>query len=155
MRTQRTVRWLLISLLSLVVVFPAIRGQAAGDNPLVTAAKNGDVQSVRALIAKRADVNVPGNDGSSALLWAAYNGEVEMTRALLAAGAVVDMANRYGVTPLLQASRAGDTAVMQVLLERGPRGCGALAAVARVAGKRGGSGSRTDCVDVGRRGRPR
>jgi ankyrin repeat protein len=121
MRTQRTVRWLLISLLSLVVVLPAIRGQAAGDNPLVTAAKNGDVQSVRALIAKRADVNVPGNDGSSALLWAAYNGEVEMTRALLAAGAVVDMANRYGVTPLLQASRAGDTAVMQVLLEAGAK----------------------------------
>jgi uncharacterized protein len=121
MRTQRTVRWLLISLLSLVVLFPAIRGQAAADNPLVIAAKNGDLPAVRALITKRADVNVPGNDGSSALLWAAYNGEVEMTRALLAAGAVVDFANRYGVTPLLQASRTGDAAVMQLLLEAGAK----------------------------------
>ena len=39
MRTQRTSRWLLASVLFLLFVFPAFRGQAAGDGPLVTSAK--------------------------------------------------------------------------------------------------------------------
>ena len=92
MRTQRTSRWLLISLLSLAVVLPAMRGQAAGDNPLVAAARDGDLQAVRALIAKRGNVNEPARDGSTALLWAVYHSDLEMARALIAAGAAVEHA---------------------------------------------------------------
>ncbi len=120
MRTLRTSRWLLISLLSLVILLPARGGQAAGEsNTVVAAARDGDVQAVRSLIAKRANVNVRGSDGSSALLWAAYNSDSEMVRALIAAGAEVNSPNRYGITPLLQASRTGDAAVMGALLKAG------------------------------------
>ena len=118
MRTQRKYGWLSI-VLSSVLVVSAVWGQAAGENPVVAAARDGDLQAVRALIAKRANVNEPARDGSTALVWAAYHSNLEMTRALLAAGAAVDTANNYGITPLLQASRAGDAAVMQALLKAG------------------------------------
>src|SRR5215210_7287311 len=106
MRTRRTFRWL--PLLSLVLLLPAVGGQAAGDPALVIAAKNDDLQAVRALIAKRANVNEPARDGSTALLWATYNSNLDMARVLIDAVAPVNTPNHYGITPLLQASRAGD-----------------------------------------------
>lgn len=119
MRTQPTSKTLLMALLALAVGLSALRGQAAGDNPLVVAAKDDDVQAVRALIAKRANVNEPTRDGSTALLWAAYHSNLEMVRALIAAGAKVDTPNQYDITPLLQASRVGDAGVMQALIRAG------------------------------------
>ena len=52
MRTRRTLRRLLTSLLPLVILLPAVGGQAAGDASLVAAAKSDDLQAVRALIAR-------------------------------------------------------------------------------------------------------
>jgi cytohesin len=138
MRTRRTSTWLLTSLLALLVLFPVIRGQAAGDAPIVAAAKNDDLPAVRALLAKRSNVNDAGRDGSTALLWAAYNSDLEMARALIAAGGAVNTPNHYGITPLLQASRAGDAPMLAALLKAGadigakhPDGETALMAVAR------------------------
>jgi ankyrin repeat protein len=101
------------------MAFPGGRGQAAGDNPVVEAARRGDVATVRALIAKRASVNEPSRDGSTALLWAAYHADLPMVQALIAAGATTNTANKYGVSPLLQASRTGATPVVQALLRAG------------------------------------
>src|SRR5215467_4265181 len=98
-------RWLLISLLSFVTIFAAVLWSAAGDPALVGAAKDGDFETVRSLIAKRVDVNEPARDGSTALLWAVHQSDVRMVRALIAAGANFTTANHYGVTPLLEASR--------------------------------------------------
>lgn len=119
MRTQGHPRWLLAALLSLVTLFAGISGLAAGDNAVVTAAKDGDLKALRALIAKRANVNEPARDGSTALLWAVYNSDVEMTRALIDAGAALNLANQYGITPLIQASRTGDTPVISALMKAG------------------------------------
>jgi ankyrin repeat protein len=119
MRSQWISRWLPILLLALVTVLPAVRGQAAGDSPLVAAAKKDDLSAVRALIAKRADVNEPAGDGSTALLWAAYHSNLEMARTLIAAGARVNAPNRYGITPLHQASRTGDAPLIAALLKAG------------------------------------
>ena len=87
MCTRRRSRWMLTSLLSLVILLPAMGGQAASDTPLVTAARNDDLQTVRGLIAKRPDVNEHAPDGSTAILWATYHSNLEMARALIAAGA--------------------------------------------------------------------
>src|SRR4026207_187085 len=106
MRTRRTSRWLLTSLLSLVILFPAVGGQAAGDSPLVAAAKDDDLQPARAPPAKRANVNEHARDGSTAILWATYHSNLEMARALLAANAAVNTPNHYGITPLATARRA-------------------------------------------------
>ena len=119
MRTRRILRWLLTSALLLLIVLPAIRGQAAGDSPLVAAAKDDDLQTVRSLIAKRVNVNEIARDGSTALLWATYHSDLEMARALIAAGAGVNTSNHYAVTPLLQASRSGDAPLIAALLKAG------------------------------------
>jgi len=107
------------SCLLFVLVLCAGRGQAAGDSAVVTAAKDGDVRAVRALIAKRVNVNEPARDGSTALLWAVYNADLDMTRALISAGAAVNTPNKYGVTPLLQASRTGELPIVAALVKGG------------------------------------
>jgi uncharacterized protein len=119
MHAARNSGWLLVSFLAIVMAFPGGLGQAAGDNPVVEAARRGDIAAVRALIAKRANVNEPSRDGSTALLWAAYHADLPMAQALIAAGATTNAANKYGVTPLLQASRTGATPVVQALLRAG------------------------------------
>ena len=120
MRTQRNSAWLRTSLVSLVIVVGAVGvGGQTGDAPLVAAARNDDLQAVRALIAKRANVNEHARDGSTAILWAAYHSNLEMARALVAAGAAVNTPNHYGITPLLQASRSGDAPVVAALLKAG------------------------------------
>ena len=121
MRMQRTSSWLLVSLFALVVTSPVLWGQVATDNPVVAAARDGDVRAVRALIAKGAKVNDPAKDQSTALLWAAYHSDLEMTRALLAAGAKVDAPNKYGITPLIQASRTGDAPIVSALVRAGAK----------------------------------
>ena len=119
MHAARNAAGLLIAFLTIVFVFPGGSGQAAGESPLVEAARKGDVAAVRALIAKRADVNEPGRDGSTALLWAAYQSDLPMAQALIAAGAKPNTPNKYGVTPLLQASRTGAAPLVQALLRAG------------------------------------
>jgi uncharacterized protein len=117
MRNRRAWRWQ-VGLFVVLALVPWVVLQAA-DPSIVTGAQRNDLAAVRALIAKRVDVNQPAGDGSTALLWAVYNANVDMTRALLAAGAAPDTPNRYGVTPLLQASRTGDGPIMAALLKAG------------------------------------
>ena len=123
MWTRKTSSWLLTlssSLLALGIAIPAVVGHAAGGDPsLVAAAKNDDLQGVRAQIAKHVNVNEAARDGSTALLWAVYNSNLDMTRALIAAGAPVNTPNHYGITPLLQASRSGDASMIGMLLKAG------------------------------------
>jgi len=102
-----------IALLAGAGVSPAAHAGVAA------AARNSDVEAVRAQLAAGADVNAPENDGTSALLWAAYQSSPELVSLLLAAGADPNAANRFGVTPLLQASRYGDAATMRALLAGG------------------------------------
>ena len=120
MRTPgQSTRRLLISLLSFVTIFAAVLWTAASDPALVVAARDGDFETVRALLAKRVNVNEPARDGSTAVLWAVHHSDLKMVRALVAAGANVNTPNRYGVTPLLEASRTGDTPMIAELLKAG------------------------------------
>jgi ankyrin repeat protein len=113
-------RRVLILLLSCVpMIFGAILIQAAGDPAITVAAKDGDFDTVRTLLAKNVNVNEAARDGSTALLWAVHHSDLKMVRALIAGGANFTTANHYGVTPLLEASRTGDTPIMAELIKAG------------------------------------
>jgi ankyrin repeat protein len=122
MRTRETSRWLVTTLLCLLilpaVIYQAV-GYAAGDAPLVAAAKSDNLPAVRALIAKHANVNEHATDGSTAILWATYHSDLEMAQALISAGAAVNTPNHYGITPLLQACGSGDAPLIAALLKAG------------------------------------
>ena len=87
--------------------------------PLIDAARNGDKDSLRALIAKKADANATEPDGSTALHWAAYRDDLESADLLIRAGAKINAANDLGATPLWTASQNGSVAMVRKLLEAG------------------------------------
>jgi cytohesin len=97
----------------------ALVDSAAAATTVAAAAREGDLNQVRELIAAGAAVNEPERDGSTAVLWAAYQSDPAMIEALIEAGADVNAPNGLGVTPLLQAARTGDAPVIQALLEGG------------------------------------
>ncbi len=120
MRTPgKSTRRLILPLLFVMIFAAIILGQTTKDPAIVVAARNGDFEAVRALVAKHVDVNEIARDGSTALLWAVYHSNVPMARALIGAGANFAAPNRYGVTPMLQASRNGDTPMIAELLKVG------------------------------------
>ncbi len=81
------------------------------------AASAGQTETVKVLIAGRADVNLSAG-AQTPLAMAAYNGDAEMVKALLAAGAAVD--SKVGSeTALMMAASKGRTDVIKVLLSKG------------------------------------
>jgi ankyrin repeat protein len=102
---------------------------ASGDRPaLVDAARNGDQDSLRALLQKKVDVNAAEADGSTALHWASYRDDLESAGLLIGAGAKVNATTDLGVTPLWAASQNGSAAMVRRLLEAGANPNAALVA---------------------------
>jgi ankyrin repeat protein len=83
------------------------------------AVQRGDLAAVRALLAKKLDVNVPQADGATALHWAVYKQDLAAVDLLLRAGATATAANGFGATPLSLAAEGGNAAIVQRLLEAG------------------------------------
>jgi ankyrin repeat protein len=101
------------------VVALVVTSNAAGKSDVADAAMRGDKAAVQKLIAEKADVNAPQNDGATALHWAVYRGDKELVGILVRAGANPKAANREGSTPLWLASINGDAAIIAGLLEAG------------------------------------
>ena len=86
-------------------------GQVANNNKpalgaltaLAFAARQGDLNSARILVAAKADVNLPAADNSTPLLIAVRNGNYELASFLLDNGADPNIANTNLVTPLYEA----------------------------------------------------
>ena len=92
-------------------------GQA--DEALLLAAKSGDSETVKALLANDATVNAMQADGTTALHWAARADAVDVVDLLLHAGASPGLANRYGITALALAAENGNAEIVRSLLNFG------------------------------------
>src|SRR5690349_15599863 len=76
----------------------------AAEPTLLDAAERGDRAAVTRMLARGADPNAPGPDGTTAIMYAASNGDVELVRALLKAGANVKLKNQFGTSAITEAA---------------------------------------------------
>jgi ankyrin repeat protein len=86
---------------------------------LITAARNGDVETIQKLIDAGFDIDCELKYSATALILAAARGHNEICQMLIKAGAKVNRRNRFGATPLLEATEKGHLLVMKTLVEMG------------------------------------
>src|SRR5579863_197383 len=89
------------------------------ESQLSDAVKKGDAAAVKALLAKKADVNAAASDSSTPLDWAVDGNNLEIANLLLGAGANVNGSTRYKITPLALACENGNAAMIERLLQAG------------------------------------
>ncbi len=88
----------------------------ADESPLMLAALGGQLDIVKSLIARDADVNKPG---WTPLHYAATRGHLDVMRLLLDQNAYIDAASPNGTTPLMMAAFYGTPSAVKLLLEAG------------------------------------
>ena len=94
--------------------------QAFGaSSEIADATMNRNKDAVRSLLLKKADVNAPQVDGTTALHWAVRTDDLETADLLIRAGANVSAANREGVTPLMLAATNGSARMLDKLIKSG------------------------------------
>src|SRR6266436_756116 len=95
----------------------AVLGAAVSD--LADAAMKGNKAAVRSLLQKKADVDAPQVDGTTALHWAVRLDDLETAELLIRAGANASAANRAGATPMQLAALNGHAAMIESLIAAG------------------------------------
>ena len=83
------------------------------------AVMNKDKEALRALLVKKADVNAPQADGTTALHWAVRQDDLESVDLLVRAGANVSVANRDGATAMYLACLNGNAGMVEKLIKAG------------------------------------
>ena len=94
-------------------------GLFAAGSEVADAASKGNKEAVRALLLKKADVNAPQTDGTTALHWAVQADNLELADILLNAGAKASAANLDGATPMLLATINGNAPMVERLIKAG------------------------------------
>jgi hypothetical protein len=80
------------------------------------AAGDGDVATIKRMLAEGVDVNVQGPQGVQPLHEAAYHGHVDAVRVLVEVGAEVEASDAGGATPLHTAAYQGHLALVKTLV---------------------------------------
>jgi ankyrin repeat protein len=88
---------------------------------LLEAVRLNEIEEVKKLIEKGADVNVVDEYGATALYWASYKGHSEIVKILIEAGADVNVVNRDGETALYWTSSWGYSEIVKILKEAGAK----------------------------------
>jgi uncharacterized protein len=101
------------------VLLMAAMNLMAATSDVADAAMKGNKEAVRSLLLKKADVNAPQVDGTTALHWAVSSDDLETADLLIRAGAKVTATNREGVMPLQIAAVNGNAAMIDKLIKAG------------------------------------
>jgi uncharacterized protein len=103
----------------LPVLFALSLTSFGASSEVANAAQSRNHEALRVLIQKKADVNQPQPDGSTALHWAAHWADLEAADLLIQSKAKVDPPNRDGATPLFLAALNGSSPMVEKLLKAG------------------------------------
>ena len=125
-RDERGLTGLLIAIrepsprvIQVLLASPQTKVEIRNDNdesPLMLAAIKGQMDLVKQLIARDADINKPG---WTALHYAASSGQVEIMKLLLEKYAFIDAQSPNGTTPLMMAAMYGSPESVKLLLDEG------------------------------------
>ncbi len=95
------------------------RGATAADDALYRAARRGDEDSVKRLLAEGADPNGRAPGDGTPLIGAVRSGEAKIVRRLLDAGADPNIVSPGDGAPLIAAARRGEREMVRMLLDAG------------------------------------
>jgi ankyrin repeat protein len=115
----------ILLLFTMMASCPAIAGVAASmwqlqnPTPLMIAAENGEIATVRNLLASGSNVNEKNYGGSTPLIYAASRGQLEVVRLLLSKGAGPNLCADENMCPLWYAARHGSYDTVKTLLDAG------------------------------------
>lgn len=114
-------RIVLLTLLLTPLYALAQNTNPALNEELITAARKSNVEAVKTLLAKGADVNAKTEYGATPLFFACDRGNVEIVKLLLAAGADIDVRDTfYKATPTSWALQRDQAEVVKLLVEKKP-----------------------------------
>jgi uncharacterized protein len=86
---------------------------------LMKAAKDGNLEAVKAIVDRGGKVAAQSNKGKSALMFAVSEGHKEIVQWLLDHGANVNAVDNYGTSALIVAATAGKHEALKILLDSG------------------------------------
>ena len=111
------------------------QGHFGGLPPVILAAARQEVELVRLMAAKGADLNVRDRSGTTALMWGAFNdsGNAAMVAALITLGADPLASNKAGETALDWALKRGETPAVEMLRKAGGSNVGTTRSSAQKA----------------------
>lgn len=113
-----------IALLALLLTPLCVLAQTANstlNEELITAARKSNVEAVKTLLSKGADVNAKTEYGATPLFFACDRGNAEIVKLLLAAGADIDVKDTfYKSTPISWAVQRDQAEVVKLLVEKKP-----------------------------------
>jgi uncharacterized protein len=95
------------------------RALSNGITPLMHAARVGDIEAVKGLLARGANPALMNEDDNGALWFACYADSEDCVAELIKAGAPLDSQNVNGATALIYCASAGKTPLVRLLLEAG------------------------------------
>jgi hypothetical protein len=111
----------ILSLLLLQLIPLGIQAQNLNDE-LIVAARKSNVEAVKTLLAKGADVNAKTEYGATPLFFACDRGHAEIVKILLEHGADANIRDKfYNSTPILWAVQRDHAAVVKLLVEKNPQ----------------------------------
>jgi Zn-dependent protease with chaperone function/ankyrin repeat protein len=93
--------------------------EIADTPPIIQAAINGEIDSVKNLSKEVKNIEVEDYTGYTAMDWSIKTGKVEMVQTLLENGADPNNENSYGMTPLMTAAEAGKAEIVKLLHSAG------------------------------------
>lgn len=100
-----------------IAIFMA--GSVQAQAPVADAAMQGDLDTVRSLVRRGAEIDAGQADGMTALHWAAHLDDLAMADLLLEAGADAGATNRTGATAMYLATVNGSPRMIERLLDAG------------------------------------